>query len=118
MIKISSETKNTKVLRLKIYKAMLKKLVEYECHDYPLGFCFLVTEVTNIEGHETNKFNLYCAHPNSNVDVVYKELIAHKPRKTGRMYWFDTDEKGTKKRIQILEEIIQKMETSSKTKKN
>jgi hypothetical protein len=108
-IRITSTTKNSKELRLEIYKAMLafiKEKVDEAC--YGSGFCFAIKTVTGILHNSDSEFNFY---RELNAKTVYKELECYKPPENEfGSYWFYTDEKGTKKRIKILEKIIKEME--------
>jgi hypothetical protein len=101
---ISRETKNTKALRKKIYILALnyiKNHVYYRSNkEFPMGFCGIISKVIN---NDREKFNMY------NEKSVYKELKKYRPKTKFLRYWFPIDKEGTKKRIEILEQVISEM---------
>lgn len=107
---ITALTRNTKALRLKIYKAALELMQEH-VNKYGLfmgGFCSAIANSTyvppSLDRHFT-RFNPYFELERS----VYKELLKYKPNTDGRTYWFSRDIVGSERRIAILEEIIKEM---------
>jgi hypothetical protein len=107
-IKITHTTRNTKPLRLEIYKAMLAFIKEEEKSNYGCynaGFCLAIAEVTNIFSGSNSKFNFF---DSTFKKTAYKELEAYKPEDYFA-YWFPRTPEGTNKRIKILETIIKEM---------
>jgi hypothetical protein len=123
MIEIKKGTRNTKSLRLKIYKEALKIIIE----DKGVGFCAAIGCTITFND------DLYsgCDDENDSVDFLlalerfdtfdrfednYPELYEHRPKKSNE-YWFPLNDYGQKKRIKILEKVIADMEKSKLVKK-
>lgn len=128
-IVITPKTRNTKSLRLRIYKAMLAFILDYKAKEkggyYPLGFCFAnkhVLTYKDLDGKEVkfysisshglkDMFNMFHLYAWSLGHSVYKELLAYKPDGVNNSgAWFVGFEDCDEHRIKILKVIIAKME--------
>lgn len=99
-------TELTPARRLEMYESMLNYINEMIANDgkYPFGFCYAISWV-----RECNEPDAY---QKGVIKRYYPELYKRKPKRhkvdyTG--YWWYCDEKGTARRILILEIIIAQM---------
>ena len=117
--------RNTKAIRLKVYKAMLKYLEEHK--GWNMGFCFTLERVLVDKHHLDIRYSLY-KHYNeesNGKNFIFKELYAYKPKVFYETdySWFPVDNPATKPkegstiRINILKEIITKMEKENEENK-
>lgn len=105
MIRITEKTRNTKALRLRIYKAALTYIIEHINCDgkFNGGFCKAI--YSSLTGDKDGRFDPY-----NYIGITYEELKDYMPKKIYLGYWFWTDKKGTQKRIKILKKVIKQME--------
>jgi len=115
LIPISNETRNTKIIRKKIYCEALRIIENSKINGvYTYGFCLTIElAVSNllffdqfVSYIQKNRYYL-------NNKSIYKELLKYKPKEKNLSlgcYWFPVGTKiGTKKRIEILQSIIKSM---------
>jgi hypothetical protein len=110
MIDMKKIKKLTKSERLKIYRMALNYILDYlkQHEDYPGGFCAAICIPTS---HD----EIYHSPFGDGIEKYYPELYVYHPKtKKYQPYWWDTDIKGTIKRIKILTTIISEMEKRKK----
>lgn len=94
------QSKQNNLLQIKRYKKLLKAVCDDPKTDK--GLCYYITEELDI-----------CAYLDHEFAMALPELWAKRPEKRYECYeyWFPRTPAGWRKRIKILEEVIEKLES-------
>ena len=109
MEQITSKTKNTKSIRLEIYKAVLEYFIKFRPFN---GICNIITiivlgDVKNASAiDDTNNTNFETYY---DLQKNFPELAKYEP-KTYSMFWFPLNDRGTQQRIDVLKQIVADLE--------
>lgn len=99
----------TKKQRLSFYKELLRIVCEDPSVD--VGFCSYITNGMD-EWYNLTKVKWIYAYDDAVFAKRLPELWSYNPFLEKPSYWFPKDKKGWQKRIDILVEIIEKLERS------